>query len=103
NAACASALASKWKKRCNTWVSGTARTVTLFALVGSALAAADLHDAVMSGDLERVKREIAGGANVNTWVSGTARTVTLFALVGSALAAADLHDAVMSGDLERVK
>src|ERR1035438_5342413 len=74
-----------WKKRCNTWVSGPTRIVTLVALLSGALAAADLHDAVMSGDLERVKREISGGANVNQ---------------PDQMGATPLHDVAWSGNRE---
>ena len=76
-------MASKWKKRCNTWVSGTARSVTLLALLGCTLAAAGLHDAVMSGDLERVRQQISAGANVNQ---------------PDEMGATALHDAVWSGN-----
>jgi len=58
--------------------------VTLVALA-ALLSAADLHEAVQSGDLDRVKEAIAGGADVNR---------------RDALGATPLHDAAWSGNRE---
>src|ERR1035441_8410442 len=74
-----------WKKRCNTWVSVPALAATLLALLGCPCGAADLHDAVASGDLERVKQAISGGANVNQ---------------PDQMGATALHDAAWSGNRE---
>ena len=49
------------------------------------LAAADLHDAIQSGSLDRVKAEIARGADVNA---------------RDAIGATPLHDAAWSGNRE---
>ena len=58
----------------------------LAALAGlGGLTAAGLHDAVTSGDLERVKREIAAGANVNQ---------------ADQMGATPLHDAAWGGNRE---
>ena len=60
--------------------------MALTALAGlRGLLAADLHDAVTSGDLERVKREIAAGANVNQ---------------PDQMGATPLHDVAWSGNRE---
>src|SRR5205807_228168 len=53
--------------------------------LAAALPAADLHQAVQSGSLERVKQEIASGADVNQ---------------PDALGATPLHDAAWSGSRE---
>ena len=57
----------------------------LLALLCCPAAAADLHDAILSGDLDRVRQEIAGGANVNQ---------------PDQMGATPLHDVAWSGNLE---
>ena len=57
----------------------------LLALLCCPAAVADLHDAILSGDLERVRQEIAGGANINQ---------------PDQMGATPLHDVAWSGNLE---
>src|SRR6058998_2384824 len=73
------------KKKFNTWAETAVRAVSLWALFCASLPAADLHDAILSGDLERVKREIAAGANVNQ---------------PDQMGATPLHDVAWSGNRE---
>src|SRR2546423_840827 len=60
------------------------RLLAVLALAGL-LAAADLHEAIQSGNLDRVKVEIAQGADVNA---------------ADAMGATPLHDAAWSGNRE---
>ena len=57
----------------------------LLALLCCPGAVADLHDAILSGDLDRVRQEITGGANVNQ---------------PDQMGATPLHDVAWSGNLE---
>ena len=74
---------SNWKKRCNTW--GSSIAFLACGLLCSQVAAADLHDAVRSGKLDRVQEEVSRGGNVNERDN---------------LGATPLLDAVWSGNLE---
>jgi ankyrin repeat protein len=59
--------------------------IAILLALALALLAADLHDAVRSGNLEQVKQQIARGAGVNQ---------------PDSLGATPLHDAAWSGRLE---
>src|SRR5690348_16409327 len=82
-AACARASASISRKRFNTWVDRHVRkSLLLLTAVTAALGAADLHEAVQSGNLEDVKALLAAGRNVNQ---------------PDSLGATPLHDAAWNG------
>jgi len=78
------------RKRSNTWAgserrrSGAVWTFAVLLLAGP-IAAADLRQAVQSGNLEAVREEVARGANVNE---------------REGMGATPLHDAAWSGQLE---
>ena len=62
---CAIGSESSWKKRCSTWADGRACGVAVLALLPALSFAGDLNEAMRSGNLDRVQKELAAGANIN--------------------------------------
>src|SRR5262249_12093869 len=77
---CATGSGLIWKKRCSTWVKALAPLIFV-----TAVSATNLHQAVQAGDLDRVRAEIAAGADVNG---------------RDDLGATPLHDAAWNGHVE---